>query len=98
MNSGLIALGSILGYLLALPFPNLSDRVAARLTLRNNSIREAEICLGALLPAMVVCSAGLVVYGLTAQFDLHWIGYFAGVVGDGGLGCVVLSYGDVGFC
>lgn len=35
--------------------------------------------LGALLPAMLVSPAGLVVYGFTAQRDLHWFGYFAGV-------------------
>jgi hypothetical protein len=42
-------------------------------------IREAEMRLGVLLPAMLVAPAGLVVYGYTAQKDLHWIGYFAGV-------------------
>lgn len=31
-----------------------------------------------MLPAMIIGPAGLVVYGLTAQFDLHWIGYFFG--------------------
>lgn len=35
--------------------------------------------LGVLLPAMLVGPAGLIVYGLTAQHKLHWIGYFAGV-------------------
>jgi len=35
--------------------------------------------LGAMLPAMLVGPAGLVVYGMTAQRNLHWIGYFAGV-------------------
>lgn len=35
--------------------------------------------LGVILPAMVIGPAGLVVYGLTAQYNLHWVGYFAGV-------------------
>ncbi len=34
--------------------------------------------LGAMLPAMIIGPAGLIVYGLTAQLDLHWIGYFFG--------------------
>lgn len=35
--------------------------------------------LGVMLPAMLIGPAGLVVYGMTAQLNLHWIGYFAGV-------------------
>ena len=36
--------------------------------------------LGVMLPAMVIGPAGLVLYGLTAQHNLHWMGYFSGVV------------------
>lgn len=36
--------------------------------------------LPVLLPAMLIAPAGLLVYGFTAQRDLHWTGYFAGVV------------------
>ena len=78
-NSGLIALGNIIGYGLAVPFTFTSDRLAAYLTKRNGGIREAEMRLGVLLPAMIIAPAGLIVYGLTAQHDLHWVGYFAGV-------------------
>lgn len=35
--------------------------------------------LGVMLPAMLIAPAGLIVYGFTAQQNLHWIGYFAGV-------------------
>lgn len=35
--------------------------------------------LGVLFPALLVAPAGLIVYGFTAQKNLHWIGYFAGV-------------------
>ena len=38
--------------------------------------------LGALLPPMIIAPLGLVVYGLTAEYDLHWIGYFFGVAMD----------------
>lgn len=78
-NSGLIALGNIIGYALAVPFTFTSDRLAAHLTKRNNHVREAEMRLGVLLPAMIIAPAGLIVYGMTAHLHLHWIGYFAGV-------------------
>jgi hypothetical protein len=78
-NAGLVAVGAIVGYALSIPFANTSDRLAAYHTVRNNNIREAEMRLWALLPAVLIGPAGLVVYGMTAQKDLHWIGYFAGV-------------------
>ncbi|KAL9092174.1 MAG: hypothetical protein Q9165_004607 [Trypethelium subeluteriae] len=78
-NSGLIAIAFIIGYGLALPFANSSDRLAAYLTKKNNGIREAEMRLGVMLPAMLIGPAGLVIYGFVAQRNLHWIGYFAGV-------------------
>lgn len=79
INSGLIAIAFIFGYGLAAPFSNSSDRLAAHLTIKNGGIREAEMRLGVMLPAMIIGPAGLVVYGCTAQYHLHWIGYFFGV-------------------
>jgi hypothetical protein len=76
--SGLGSLGSFIGYVIALPFTPLSDHLAARLTRRNNGIREAEMRLGVMLPGMIIGPIGLIVYGLTAEHDLHWIGYFFG--------------------
>ena len=78
-NAGLIALGNLIGYALAVPLTWTSDRLAAYLTKRNNGIREAEMRLGVLIPAAIIAPCGLIVYGLTAQHNLHWIGYFAGV-------------------
>ncbi|KAF2151915.1 serine/threonine kinase 16 [Myriangium duriaei CBS 260.36] len=78
-NSGLIALSNIVGYSLALPFTSSSDRLAARLTRKNGGIREAEMRLGVMLPAMLIGPAGLIVYGFTAERQLHFMGYFAGV-------------------
>ena len=78
-NSGLIALGNIIGYGLAIPLVWTSDRLAAYLTKRNGGIREAEMRLGVLIPACFIAPAGLIVYGFTAQDQLHWVGYFAGV-------------------
>lgn len=80
IDSGLIAVASFLGYLLAIPFTTTSDRLAARLTRKNNGIREAEMRLGVMLPVMLLAPAGLVVFGFAAEKDLHWVAYFAGVV------------------
>jgi hypothetical protein len=74
----LLSVATLLGFFLAVPFTSTSDLLAARLTRRNNGIREAEMRLGVMLPAMVIAPAGLIVYGLTAQNNLHWIGYFFG--------------------
>ncbi|KAK5110917.1 hypothetical protein LTR62_005455 [Meristemomyces frigidus] len=78
-NSGLIAVGNIIGYGLAIPLVWTSDRLAAHLTRRNNGIREAEMRLGVLIPACFLAPAGLILYGFTAQQKLSWVGYFAGV-------------------
>ena len=79
INSGLIACASAAGYLLSFPLTPLSDWVAAYLTRKNNGIREAEMRLTVLFPAMVIAPAGLICYGLTAQNQGHWMGYMAGV-------------------
>ncbi|GJJ08948.1 hypothetical protein Clacol_003168 [Clathrus columnatus] len=63
----------------AIAFSNSSDRLAAYLTKKINGIRETGMKSGVMLPAMVIAPAGLLVYGFTAQRDLHWFGYFAGV-------------------
>ncbi|CZS98303.1 hypothetical protein WAI453_012027 [Rhynchosporium graminicola] len=78
-NSGLIAIANALGFFLAVPFTFTSDRLAAHLTRKNGGIREAEMRLGVMWPAMIIAPAGLLLYGLTAERDLHWMGYFAGV-------------------
>ncbi|KAL2865880.1 major facilitator superfamily domain-containing protein [Aspergillus lucknowensis] len=78
-NSGLIALATVIGFGLALPFTPTSDRIAARLTRKNNHIREAEMRLPAIVPGAIISPLGLIVYGLTAERTLHWTGYFAGV-------------------
>ena len=79
LNSGLITISTVIGYGLAFLFTSSSDRLAARLTRRNNGIREAEMRLGVMLPAMLLAPAGLILYGFSAQRNLHWIGYFIGV-------------------
>ncbi|KAL4988259.1 major facilitator superfamily domain-containing protein [Aspergillus falconensis] len=78
-SSGLIAVATILGFAVALPFTPTSDIIAAKLTKRNFHIREAEMRLPAILPGLLLAPAGLITYGLTAENTLHWTGYFAGV-------------------
>ncbi|KAK0105504.1 hypothetical protein ONS96_004889 [Cadophora gregata f. sp. sojae] len=78
-NSGLIAVANAVGFFLAVPFTFTSDRLAAHLTRKNGGIREAEMRLGVLWPAVFIAPAGLILYGFTAERDLHWMGYFAGV-------------------
>jgi hypothetical protein len=81
-NSGLITIASLIGFVIAIPFLPSSDRLAARLTKKNNGIREAEMRLGVILPAMVIAPAGIILYGMAAEHDLHWIAYFFGVAMD----------------
>lgn len=77
-DSGLLSVATLIAFVLAVPFAPTSDRLAARLTRRNNGVREAEMRLGVMIPAMVIAPAGLILYGLTAERNLHWIGYFFG--------------------
>jgi len=79
INSGLIACANAAGYLLSFPLTFVSDLVAAYLTRKNNGIREAEMRLLVLLPAMVIAPAGLICYGETAAKLGNWFGYMAGV-------------------
>lgn len=78
-SSGLSALATFVGFALAVPFVPASDRLAARLTGRNGGVREAEMRLGVLLPAAVAAPVGLVVFGLAAEKDWHWVCYFVGI-------------------
>lgn len=79
-NTGLIAIAAFLGYLVAaVPFATLPDRFAARLTRRNNNIREAEYCIWCLVPMIFVSPAALILYGYTAEKQLHWVGFLIAV-------------------
>ncbi|TRX90484.1 hypothetical protein FHL15_008653 [Xylaria flabelliformis] len=78
INSGLFAVAAVVGYALAVPFTSSSDRLAAYFTKRNNGIREAEMRLGVMLPAMLIGPAGIILFGITAEKGLHWVLYFVG--------------------
>lgn len=79
-NTGLVAIAAFLGYLCAaVPFSTLPDRIAARLTRRNSNIREAEFRIWCLVPVVFVSPAGLILYGYTAEKQLHWVGFLVAV-------------------
>ncbi|KAK4214903.1 major facilitator superfamily domain-containing protein [Rhypophila decipiens] len=78
-KAGLHSIATIIGFGTALPFLPYVDKLAAYLTKRNNGIREAEMRLGMLLPAMIIAPAGQVLFGMAAEENLHWIAYMFGV-------------------
>ncbi|KAM7187723.1 protein HOL1 [Naviculisporaceae sp. PSN 640] len=78
-NAGLFSIATIIGFGSALPFLPYVDKLAARLTKRNNGIREAEMRLGMLLPAMIIAPAGQILFGMAAEKNLHWMAYMVGV-------------------
>ncbi|KAH7305296.1 major facilitator superfamily domain-containing protein [Stachybotrys elegans] len=74
-NTGLVAVSAFLGYLLAAgAFSTLPDRFAAWLTRKNNNIHEAENRLWSLAVVFFVCPAALILYGYSAEDQLHWFG------------------------
>ena len=78
-SSGLHALATMVGFACAVPFLPLSDILAARLTKRNGGVREAEMRLGVLFPAMVAAPVGQIMFGMAAEHDLHWSLYFVAI-------------------
>ncbi|KAK4159514.1 major facilitator superfamily domain-containing protein [Cladorrhinum sp. PSN259] len=78
-NSGLHAISTLIGFGSALPLLPASDILAARLTKRNNGIREAEMRLGVLIPALFAAPAGQILFGFAAEKDLHWVCYFLAI-------------------
>ncbi|KAL6407413.1 hypothetical protein AUP68_10245 [Ilyonectria robusta] len=72
---GLVSIAAFVGYLAAaIPFSTLPDRFAARLTRRNGNIHEAEHRLWCLAVVLLVAPASLILYGYSAEKQLHWIG------------------------
>ncbi|KXX79836.1 Protein HOL1 [Madurella mycetomatis] len=78
-NAGLHAISTFVGFGLALPLVPASDIFAARLTKRNNGIREAEMRLGVLIPAILIAPAGQILFAMAAERNLHWVAYFAAI-------------------
>ncbi|KAF5598951.1 hypothetical protein FPCIR_2597 [Fusarium pseudocircinatum] len=74
-NTGLVAVAAFIGYLAAAgPFSSLPDRFSARLAKKNNNIYEAEYRLWCLVVVIFVSPASLILYGYSAEKQLHWFG------------------------
>jgi hypothetical protein len=56
-----------------------TDKLAIRLARRNYGIREPEQRLWALLLSGVLCSAGLILWGVGSARDIHWFGAIFGL-------------------
>ncbi|KAH8922850.1 hypothetical protein BT69DRAFT_1350571 [Atractiella rhizophila] len=78
INSGLISLANLAGYLTATPLSFIIDRYPAWRTRKNGGIREAEMRLPVLIPACFIGPAGMLLYGFAAAKQLHWFAYFVG--------------------
>ena len=79
-SAGLIAVPGIIAYVLSFPLSWLTDWIAARSTRKNNGIREAEMRLPVMFPGSIIAPAGMILFGMAAQNQLHWMammmGYF----------------------
>lgn len=82
-SSGLVGtayVAPLIGALLAAIWSGwLTDRFAIRLARRNNGVREPEHRLWALAVSAVLCSAGLVLWGVGAARGVHWSGLMFGL-------------------
>ena len=73
INSGLVAIPLIVGFLLAFIFTPISDRLSAWSTRRNNGIRESEMRLPILFIPCFLGPIGMIIYGLALEYQLSWV-------------------------
>ncbi|KAJ5273098.1 MFS general substrate transporter [Penicillium angulare] len=64
-----LGVGSALGMAL---FGRYSDQISAKLT-EKHQVMKPEYRLPALLPSAIAMPIGLIIYGWTAQYHVHWI-------------------------
>jgi MFS family permease len=80
--------GPIIGAALASYWSgNVADWLAIRLARRNKGIREPEQRLWVLLVSGTISSAGLILWGVGAYYNIHWLGLVFGL-GMLTFGCV----------
>lgn len=77
--SGSAFAASVIGSILGIGGGALSDWWAVRQTKRNGGVREPEMRLLPMLPAIITMPLGLVLYGLGFQDRLHWIVFTIGL-------------------
>ncbi len=79
-NTGLVSLSALVGYgAAAVFFGTLPDKFAAYKARKNRGIREAEYRLWCLVPVIFIAPASLILYGYSAERQLHWVGLVFGV-------------------
>lgn len=66
-----LLIGSALGELLSGPF---SDWVMYRYAIRHNGERKPEARLPASFASVLLCPAGIIIYGACVEHKTHWIG------------------------
>lgn len=94
---GLIWISPMIGSLVGAYFSGpLNDWFTLFLTKRNRGFREPEYRLWAFMPSAIILPAGLIIYGVTSAYGLHWIVPIIGMALVGfGLsvaGAVTMSY------
>lgn len=78
---GLLWIAVLIGSLLGIPISGyISDWIPAKLTSRNNGVREPEMRLPTLIVAMIVFPIGLLMYGFGIEYQTHWIVPAIGIV------------------
>ncbi|RGP80750.1 major facilitator superfamily transporter [Fusarium longipes] len=94
---GCVYAGPIIGAAIAcLWVGKAADWIALWLARRNGGIREPEHRLWVLLVSGIISSAGLVIWGVGAYYQVHWIGLVFGIgmltVGCVSGGAIAVSY------
>ncbi|KAK4168551.1 major facilitator superfamily domain-containing protein [Cladorrhinum sp. PSN259] len=71
---GLCFISAIIGCLLGIPVGGkFGDVVADYFTKRNGGVRDPEMRLPAMIPAMITSPLALVLFGVSIQNKLHWV-------------------------
>lgn len=75
----------------------ISDRWAIFLARRNNGVREPEQRLWPLLVSAIICAAGLILWGVGAAYEVHWVGLEFGM-GMLAFGCITGGSIAISYC
>lgn len=74
-SQGLLFIGLLLGTITSEIFcsGSLSDWIVIRSTKRNNNVKEPEMRLWLVYPAILLTSIGLIIWGISIDMGYHWI-------------------------
>lgn len=71
--TGSCFVSAILGSIIGVLGGSYADKWSSRLTRKNGGIREPEMRLWPIMPALITTPLALVLYGVGIQHQLHWI-------------------------